>query len=205
MGNYTRGSAISTALFSPVQAATLGLLFGHPDQRFQTADIIRRVNSGSGAVQRQLAAFLAADLVTVTRVGNQKHYQANRSAPIFDELHSLVLKTVAFVEPLRDALMTLSADIQRAFVFGSVAAGTAKADSDLDLLIVKRDESMLDHAAVYEALEPVESLLQRRIEPVLMSEPDWRRKRAVPGSFASRVALGPKLSIIGEDDAAGST
>ena len=42
--------------------------------------------SGSGAVQRELAQLQAAGLVTVRRVGNQKHYQADASAPIFEEL-----------------------------------------------------------------------------------------------------------------------
>ena len=36
----------------------------------------------------------AAGLLTVSRVGNQKHYQANRAAPIFDELEAIVVKTM---------------------------------------------------------------------------------------------------------------
>lgn len=205
MGTKSRASASSQALFSPVQAATLGLLFGHPDERFRSSDIIRRVGSGSGAVQRQLAALLAADLVSVTSMGNQKHYQANRLSPVFHELHGLVLKTVTFVDPLRDALMTLEAEISTAFVFGSVADGTARASSDLDVMVIKRDGSALDHASVYEALRAAEERLGRRIEPVLMSEADWRRKRQTPGSFAARVSLGAKLMLVGEDNAAVST
>lgn len=191
-----RGAA--EALFTPVQAATLALLFGHPDQRFATGEIIQRIGRGSGAVQRQLAALLAAELVTVTQVGNQRHYQANRRSPVFAELHGLMLKTAAFVVPLRDALMTLGSEIHAAFVFGSVAAGTAKAESDLDLLVIKRDGASLDHAALYEALQPAEASLQRRVEPVLMTETDWRQKRRSAGSFANRVAAGPLISVLGE-------
>jgi hypothetical protein len=55
--------------------------------------LIALAGSGSGAVQRELAQLEAAELVTVKRVGNQKHYQANASAPIFEELRGLVLKT----------------------------------------------------------------------------------------------------------------
>ncbi len=200
MGNASR--SLAPALFSPVQAATLALLYGHPDERFQTSEIIRRIDSGSGAVQRQLAALLAADLVTVTRIGNQKHYQANRQSPVFPELHALVLKTVAFVGPLHDALMTWGDDIVCAFVFGSVAAGTARADSDLDLMVIKRDDSALDHAALYEALAPAEAALRRRIEPVLMTSGEWSRKKAEPGTFAARVAEGRRLMVMGEEDVA---
>jgi hypothetical protein len=45
-----------------------------------------------------------AGLVEVTRVGNQKHYQARRESPIFTELRGLVAKTVGVVEPLRNSL-----------------------------------------------------------------------------------------------------
>jgi predicted nucleotidyltransferase len=201
MGNKTqRFDQVSAALFSPVQAATLALLFGQPEQRFAIGEIIRRIGRGSGAVQRQLAALLAADLVTLTKVGNQRHYQANRNSPVFFELNRLVLKTAALVGPLGDALVTLAPDIEAAFVFGSFAAGTAKAESDVDLMVIKRDDSTLDHATAYEALRGAEELLQRRIEPVLMTISDWRTKRAVAGSFAQRVASGPTLAIIGAAD-----
>jgi hypothetical protein len=38
--------------------------------------------------------MVSADLVTVTVIGNQKHYQANPDAPIFAELRGIVLKTM---------------------------------------------------------------------------------------------------------------
>jgi len=40
----------------------------------------------------------------VERTGNQKHYQAQRDSPVFEELHGLILKTVGLAEPLRQAL-----------------------------------------------------------------------------------------------------
>ncbi|MDD5296802.1 MAG: hypothetical protein PHU46_07810 [Rhodocyclaceae bacterium] len=43
---------------------------------------------------------MSADLVKVAPIGNQKHYQANRSSPIFSELRGIVLKSVGLkIEP----------------------------------------------------------------------------------------------------------
>ena len=42
-----------------------------------------------------------AGLVNVSRVGNQKHYQANRASPVFTELHGLVIKTFGVADVLR--------------------------------------------------------------------------------------------------------
>src|SRR6185503_3535612 len=97
-------SAVASALFTPVQQRVLGLLFGQPDRTFQSAELIRLAKGGTGAAHRQLARLEAAGLLTVTRTGNQKHYQARHDSPVFPELHGLVVKTVGLTEPLRAAL-----------------------------------------------------------------------------------------------------
>jgi predicted nucleotidyltransferase len=97
------GSGVADALFTKVQQRVLAVLFGNPERSFYANELIALVRSGSGAVQRELAQLEAAELVTTRRVGNQKHYQANASAPIFDDLRSLVLKTSGVVDLLRDA------------------------------------------------------------------------------------------------------
>ena len=43
---------LADALFSRVQQRVLALLFGQPERRFQSAELIRLANSGTGAVQR---------------------------------------------------------------------------------------------------------------------------------------------------------
>ena len=63
-----------------------------PDRSFYANEVIALAQSGTGAVQRELADLSAAGLLTVTKQGNQKHYQANANAPVFTELHSLVLR-----------------------------------------------------------------------------------------------------------------
>ena len=60
--------------------------------------------SGTGAVQRELAALAEAGLLTVTRQDNQKHCQANSQAAIFPELRALVLKTMGLAKLLHSAL-----------------------------------------------------------------------------------------------------
>jgi predicted nucleotidyltransferase len=87
------GSAVADALFTKVQQRVLAVLFGNHARSFYANEIIALVCSGSGAVQRELAQLEAAELVTIKRVGNQKHYQANASASVFEELRGLVLKT----------------------------------------------------------------------------------------------------------------
>lgn len=81
-----RPGGLAAALFTPVQQRVLALLFGQPERRFQSAELIRLADSGTGAVHRQLQRLAGAGLVVVTSEGNQRHYQARRDSPIFLEL-----------------------------------------------------------------------------------------------------------------------
>jgi predicted nucleotidyltransferase len=181
-----------------VQQRLLGLLFGQPARRFQSAEIIRLAAGGTGAVHRQLRRLADVGLLVITRDGNQKYYQANGRSPIFPELHGLAQKTVGVVEPVRRALAPITKRIDAAFVFGSTAKKTDRADSDLDLLIVS-DE--LTYPEAYEALVEAERVIGRPMNPVVMSRAEWRRKRRATDSFAKRISGQPKLFVIGDESA----
>src|SRR5436305_14849245 len=99
MGMAPNRVGLSDALFSKVQQRVLALIFGHPERSFYTSEIVRNVHSGTGAVQRELSRLQQSGLVSVERIGNQKHYRANRGSPIFQESRGLVVKT-GLTEPL---------------------------------------------------------------------------------------------------------
>lgn len=189
---------LAGALFTPVQQRLLSFLFGQPERRFQSAEIIRLAAGGTGAVHRQLQRLADAGLVLVAREGSQKYYQANPRSPIYPELHGLVVKTVGVVEPVRRALAPVASGIHAAFVFGSTAKKTDRADSDLDVLIVS---DKLTYPEAYLALQETEHILARSINPTVMTRAEWKRKRAAKDSFARRIAGQPKLFVIGDEDA----
>ncbi len=199
MGTRTRPSrsGLAEALFSTVQRRVLGLLFGQPERVFQSAELIRLAASGTGAVHRQLRRLEDAGWVNVSRVGNQKHYQANKACPAFDELRGLIVKTVGLVEPIRQALQPLSSKISVAFVYGSIAKGEARAESDVDLLIVSETLGLAD---VYEHLQDAETTLGRTVNPNILTPEEWKKKRQVHDSFVARTASQPRLFVLGDAD-----
>ena len=125
-------TSLADALFTTTQQRMLALLFGQPSRSFFATELIELTGSGSGAVQREFKRLASSGLVNVTRIGKQKHYQANPESPVFDELHGLVLKTVAMVQPIRQALEPLADRVVLALVYGSVAKGADTAASDID-------------------------------------------------------------------------
>lgn len=190
-------TALADALFTPVQQRVLGLLFGQPERRFQSAEIIRLAGSGTGAAHRVLERLARSGLLAVSYEGRQKYYQANAASPVFQELVGLMRKTVGLAGPLRAALEPLADRIEMAFVYGSVAGGEDRADSDIDLMILSDD---LDYASVYEAVGIAEAQLGRRVNPSLMKPAEWRRKRKQTGSFVSRIHDRPRVIVLGSTD-----
>jgi predicted nucleotidyltransferase len=189
-------SGIADALFSKVQQRVLAVLFGNPGRSFYANEVIALAGSGTGAVQRELARLEAAGLVTVTRVGNQKHYQANAAAPVFEELRGMVLKTSGLADVLRGALAPLAARIGAAFVYGSVAKKQDTANSDIDLMVVS---DSLSYADLFTVLEEATSRLGRPVNPTVYSRQEFDKRVRADNAFIKRVLAQPKLWVIGEE------
>ena len=192
-----RQTSLADALFSTTQQRVLGLVFGQPDRSYYATELIGLVGAGSGAVQRELARLESSGLVTVRRLGTQKHYQANPDSPVFVELTGIVRKTVGLAEPLREALSPVASGILAAFVFGSVAKRKDTATSDIDLMVVS---DRLTYADVFEALEPVTARLGRTINPTVYSRRELAKRRREGNAFVTRVLAQPKLWIIGTEN-----
>ena len=92
-------------------------------------------------------------LANVSWLGNQKRYQANKESPVYHEFYSIVEKTVGFEDPIRSALEPLSDKIDLALLFGSVANQTDRATSDIDLMLISSELSLLSIYAVMESVE----------------------------------------------------
>jgi predicted nucleotidyltransferase len=196
MGTSSTALGLSDALFAKAQQRVLALIFGHPERSFYTSEIVRTVRSGVGAVQRELSKLERSGLVSVQRVGNQKHYRANQAAPIFEELRGIVEKTVGLAEPIKECFEPHASTIKAAFIHGSVAKGTDTAHSDIDLMVIGDD---LDLSELYDAAQQAEGKLRRKVSPLFLSAQDGRRKSSDGGSVVSKISKSPKIFIIGSE------
>jgi predicted nucleotidyltransferase len=196
MGTSRDVISLSDALFSKVQQRVLALIFGQSDRSFYTSEIMRNVQSGVGAVERELSKLERSGLVSVERIGNQKHYRANHAAPIFEELRGLVEKTIGLAEPIKKSFQPYVGKIKCAFVYGSVARGTDTARSDIDLMVIGYN---LNYSDLYTAAQNTEITLGRKLSPLFLSPRDWHRKSSDKGSVFNKIGRSPKIFIIGSE------
>lgn len=188
--------SISSALFTSTQQRVLGLLYGRVGQSFHTNEIVRLARSGSGAINRELKKLAAAGLVTETRRGNQRHYQANPASPVFEELRGLIAKTSGVADHVRRALAPIAGQISLAFIYGSVARGAERPDSDVDLLVVS---DTLAYGVIYSALADAEAAIGRPVNPTVYSLSEWHGRIDEANPFVTRLMAQPRILLIGDD------
>jgi predicted nucleotidyltransferase len=189
--------SIADALFTKTQQRVLSLLFSKPDKSFYTNEIVRWANMGRGTITRELQKLVSSGLLTVSRTGNQQHYQANQANPIYTELLGIVRKTFGIADVIKQALQPFDEKISLAFVYGSIAKGTDAKDSDIDLMLVGEGLSYND---VIELLMPAEDSLQREINPTLYTPIEYQSRLEDGQSFLQRVTEQPKFMIKGVID-----
>ncbi len=188
--------SVGATLFGSVRGRILGLLYRSPERDYYLREIVRLLNAGHGAVQRELGRLVACGLVTKRRRGRQVFYQANREAPVYPELRALLVKTTGIADMLRAALAPDADRIEVAFIFGSMAAGTDDEHSDIDVMIIG-DLGLWDRSSSF--LE-VQLELGREVNPVFWPASRLREKLAEGQPFARNVLREPKVFVVGDED-----
>lgn len=84
-----------------------------------------------------------------------------------------------------------------AFIFGSVAAGDEDLFSDVDLMVV----GTVDLMALAEVIANLEEELGREINYLVMTRTELAQRLAEEEPFIGNVLAGPKVMLIGDEDA----
>lgn len=193
----TKEITIADSLFTKSQQKIMGLLFRKPDTSLYLNEIVRLAEMGKGTIKRELEKMTQSGLLTVKRIGNQTHYQANPESPIFNELISISRKTFGIADVIHQALQINDA-INYAFIYGSIAKGEATAKSDIDLMIIGDN---LAYADIMNLLIPLEEKLQRPINPSIYTLKEFNQKLKDNNSFITRVMEQKKINVIGDSSA----
>jgi predicted nucleotidyltransferase len=187
---------LAAILFPVYRRRVLGLLLLAPDEALHGREIARRTGLPSGTVIRELHRLVDAGLLKRDKRGNQSLFSADRSCPVFEEVAGMLRKTSGAADVIAGALAPMSEQIEAAFIYGSFAKGTARAGSDIDVLII----GAVDLGAVIDILHPVQKLVGREINPKVFSSREWQAKQQAKNAFVMEVRANPKIILIGDKD-----
>jgi len=189
-------SGIAEFLLGQVRARVLSVLFLHPGKALHVREIARLTGSSPGSLHRELRSLGDAGLLLRSEIGRQVHYQANEASPVFAELAGFLRKTLGVADVLREALSGLGDQVTLAFVYGSVAAGTETAGSDVDVMLL----GSAGYADAVRAFAPAQQVLGRDVNPTPMSIDEFAKRLKEKQGFAVQVAMSPRIWLKGEEN-----
>ena len=127
---------LGEVLFGKVRRKVLSTFVLNPERSFYLLELIRLLDCGRGAVQREVSKLSKAGILTRKKLGNQIHYSANTSSLIYGELRSVFSKTTGLVDFLQNCLDSCRDPIGMAFIYGDYALGRADEDTPVNLMII---------------------------------------------------------------------
>lgn len=186
---------LSTLITSKTRRRLIILFLTHPEQKYYQTQLIRDFEFPSSLVQSELKKLTEAGILTSEKEANIRYFQVNKSFPIYNELKSIIYKTVALADPLKDALEKIG-DIQIAFIYGSVAKNTENMGSDIDLMVIGHPS--MDELS--EAVTKAERGLSREINFTVFEPKDWKKNLKEKKGFATTVYKDKKIFLMGTED-----
>ena len=191
--------SLKSIIPSAARRKILSLLLLGNQERYYVREVERRTGENINSVRRELENLERAGLVASSAVANLKYYSINRSSAIYGELRTIFLKTEGVAEMLSEK-MGKHRGLEKAFMFGSFAAGEETCSSDIDLFLVGK----VDEKALNRNVREIEMFLGRQVNYVMMSLDEFERRIREKEPFVTRVLGSPTIPLVGEaSDASG--
>jgi predicted nucleotidyltransferase len=180
---------------SKIRQDLLILFFTDPSKSYYLRELQRMLGHSAGSIRRELLKFQKDSLFVTQKVGNLLYYRLNTAHPLFEELKSIVSKTVGVEGSLRKELSSVKG-IKTAFIYGSFAAKREKSGSDIDLMIIGNPDS----SVLNEKIAGLEKKLQREINVTTYSPEEYKYRREANSGFILDVVKNPKILLAGAED-----
>jgi DNA-binding transcriptional ArsR family regulator len=187
------------ALLPKTRQGILATTLVQPEKAWYVSELARRLGVPSSSLQRELHDLSEVGILKTHKQGRMVYYQANTDSPVFPDLRGLLFKTAGLVDVLADALKPLTARLQTAFVYGSMAAGNEQSDSDIDLMLV----GQVSPKELALPLRRARDLLGREINPTVYTSAEFDKKQSANDPFLKQVLDKPRLFVLGNDNELG--
>jgi predicted nucleotidyltransferase len=188
-----RNSTILDALFPAIRMQVLSATVLRPEKSWFLTELAAHLETRPSSLQREIESLSEAGILRQWRDGRRLYFMADSRCPIFPELRGIFEKTAGIVSTLQQEFTPFAERIDAAFVYGSIAEGQERTDSDVDLMIVGR----VGLSDLVPALRRAEARLGRPINPMIYSMEEFRRKAVTRDHFLTTVLAGKMLFLKG--------
>ena len=191
-----RTSSILTALFPAVRQEILAATLLSPERSWYLSELAAHLGTSPSSLQRELEALAKSGILQRRQEGRRIYYRAETASPVFTELRDLFSKTAGMVPLLHAELEAFGPKIAWAAIYGSIARGEERAQSDVDLLIV----GAVTLQDLLPVLRRVERQFGREVNVTRYSEEEFRSKRHSGNHFLISILKSNLITIVGSPD-----
>jgi predicted nucleotidyltransferase len=178
-------------LLTERQQKLLAALLLRPERSFSLAELIEIAGPGHGSTQNAVKSFVEAGIVETWQERFRPRYRANTRHVIYPELANICRKTWGIADVIAAGLRDVERfNKLRAFIFGSIATGTERPDSDIDV-------ALIGHVNPIEALAKARALEERlgRYVHLNVYDPDEWQKLLDTDPVIQSIANGPIIEL----------
>jgi predicted nucleotidyltransferase len=169
----------------------LAYYFTNPAARHYVRELARMLAVDPTNLSRELADLERQGLFAFEVRGRQKTYRINRGYPLYEEMRSIIFKTVGVVGKLQSAFKSIDG-LKEAYLYGSFARNQEDAASDIDILFV----GTLDQERLEESLRKLEKQFRREINYTLLTPQEFKKRRARKDPFIADVLRQKKINLL---------
>jgi predicted nucleotidyltransferase len=189
-----RPSSLDPLLSRSVQEILSAILLER-EEPWYLSDLAQRLGRTPSTLQRPLESLVRAGIIQRRMDGNRVYFARDAECPILPELQGLLAKTTGLADIVRDALRRFSRNIRAAFIFGSIAKGSERSSSDVDLFVI--GDINLDELSPM--LNGAETKLRRPINTTVLLPREFRAKLERHNHFLQSVRAGDKIFLVGTE------
>jgi predicted nucleotidyltransferase len=184
-------------LRSKARQRLLAYYFTNPAARLHLRDLAGRLSIDPSNLSKELGRLQREGLFRSDVSGRQRYFQLNREYALFDEVRSIVVKTIGAVPLLAQSLRKIDG-IEEAYLYGSFARNQQDAASDIDVLVIGAPGGQ----AVAEAAQKLERQLGREVNYTVLTRREFNSRRARKDAFLENVWHNARVSLVGSHEKA---
>ena len=186
---------ISKIFRSKTRKELFRLYFTNPDHEYYLRELERILHTPVSMIRKELMRLEGDGIFLSRKKGNTTHYLLDKSYPLFDELKSIVSKTIG-VQGLLKEILRRTKGIEFAFIYGSFAKREETAKSDIDLFIVGEP----DGARLLREINKLEEKLKREINYSIFKKEEFEQKMKEKDPFIMDLFKNPKIFLMGNSN-----
>ena len=171
--------------------------FTNTDDEMYLREMALRLKEDPGNLSKELSRLEKEGIFISQFRGKQKYFFLNKTYPLFNELKSIIFKTIGIQGSLQNIINETSG-IVTALIYGSFATGKENASSDIDLCLIVKD-SVFNENNFISKIDGLEKTISREINYIYYSEEEWEKQVNENDSFIINIKMGPKIVLKGDE------